>query len=55
MCNISGGRAECMTMHGLDEENISLRTYTTANQRNAPPTYTDTVSLYILRLLSMNI
>ena len=57
MCIISGGRAECMTMHGLDEENMSnsLRTYTTANQRNAPPTYTDTVSLYIIHLLTMNI
>ena len=57
MCILSGGRVECMNMNGLDEENMSnsLRTYTTANQRSAPPTYTDTVSLYIIHLLSMNI
>ena len=57
MCILSGGRAECMTMNGLDEENMSnsLRTYTSANQTNAPPTYTDTVSLYIIHLLTMNI
>ena len=46
MCILSGRRAECNNMNGLDEENMSnsSRTYTSANQRNAPPTYTDTVS-----------
>ena len=57
MCILSGRRAECNNMNGLDEENMSnsSRTYTSANQRNAPPTYTDTVSLYIIHLLTMNI